>query len=39
MGNAMPEVQDSADYMAADIEKDGLADAIARAREWAERQR
>lgn len=39
MGNAMPEVQDSADYTAADIEKDGLADAIARAREWAERQR
>lgn len=35
MGNAMPEVKAAADYTAADIEKDGLADAIARARQWA----
>lgn len=35
MGNAMPEVQAKADYVAKDVDHDGLADAIARARDWA----
>ena len=35
MGNAMPEVQEAADYVAPDIDASGLADAIARAKKWA----
>ena len=35
MGNAMPEVRAAADYTAADIDRDGLADAITQARQWA----
>lgn len=35
MGNAMPEVQAAADYTAKDIDENGLADALSRAREWA----
>ena len=35
MGNAMPEVQAAADYVAPDIDAGGLADAIARAKKWA----
>lgn len=36
MGNAMPEVQARADYVAPDIDAGGLVDAIARARAWAD---
>ena len=32
MGNAMPEVQAMADYVTADIDHDGLAQAIRKAR-------
>lgn len=35
MGNAMEEVREAADYVAKDIDADGLADAIARSRAWA----
>ena len=35
MGNAMPEVQAAADYVAKDIDEGGLADAAAQARQWA----
>ena len=35
MGNAMPEVQAAADYVARDIDAGGLADALSRARQWA----
>lgn len=39
MGNAMAEVQDAADYVAKDIDQDGLADAIARAKkEYAKKE-
>ena len=36
MGNAMPEVRAAASYVAKDIDDGGLADAAARARQWAE---
>jgi len=39
MGNAMPEVRAAADYVAADIDKGGLADAVSRVRRWAKEQR
>ncbi len=36
MGNAMPEVRAAASYVAKDIDDGGLADAAARARQWAD---